>query len=262
MFLDPALKLFASEIESPAPFPSPRCPQCGAGTVSFVEPTQFETAGMRKARDHDAWEPEWEEGTFLAHGVCGASHCQQVVTASGTWRIGYKTTGEYAHSYSDQYTAFYRVRQVHPPLQLMELPENAAVNEALGGVADGLRTAGAVVFVAPGLAATALRGCVEVFLSSEGIARTAGKGRFRSLQERLKEWREQPATRDDIADLMLAVKWIGNVGTHEDSTLTARDVLEGANFLNEAFHLLYVSPAISAAAAAINAAKGPTAPAS
>jgi hypothetical protein len=225
--------------------------------VSFAEPTEFVTAEMKKARDHDAYDPDWERGTFLAQGTCGASQCQQVVIATGTWRVGYKTTGGDPQSYSDQFATFYRVRQIHPPLRLMELPEDAAVNEALGGVAEGLLTAGAVLFAAPGLAATALRGCIERFLSNEGIARKTDKGGFRHLGLRLMEWRDQDATRGGIADLMLAVRWLGNTGTHEDSGLTVGDVLEGARLLNEAFHRLYVSPAITAAAGAINAAKGP-----
>ena len=257
MSLDPALRQLASEIEEFSAFPSPRCPECGAGTVSFAEPTQFETAGMREARKHDAYDPEWERGTFLAQGICGASRCQQVVLAAGTWKVDYRTTGGYPESYSDQFATFFRVRQIHPPLRLIELPEDGALNEALGGVAEGLLTAGAVLFTAPGLAATMLRGCIERFLSNEGIARKTDKGGFRQLGPRLVEWRDQDAAREGIADLMLAVKWLGNTGTHEDSGLTAIDVLEGVRLLNEAFHRLYVSPAITAAAAAINVAKGP-----
>ena len=260
MSLDPALRQLASEIEEVSAFPSPRCPECAVGTVSFAEPTQFETAGMREARNHDAYDPEWEEGTFVAQGVCGGPRCQQVVVAIGTWRVGYKTTGGYPESYSDQFAVFYQVRQVYPPLRLMELPEDAGVNEALGGIAEGLLTSGAVLFSAPGLAATTLRGCIERFLSNEGIARKTDKGRFRQLGPRLVEWRDQDVARDGIADLMLAVKWLGNTGTHEDSVLTANDVLEGVRLLNEAFHRLYVSPAITAAAAAINAAEGPVNP--
>ena len=240
----------------PGPFPSPRCPECGAGTVSFGKPTEFVTAEMEKAREHDLYDPEWERGTFVAKGTCGASHCLQVVIATGTWRVDYKTTGGYPQSYSDQFATFYQVRQVHPPISLMELPEGA-VNEAIGSVADGLLTAGAVLFSAPGLAATALRGCIERFLSIEGIARKTDKGGFRQLDQRLVEWREQDAAREGVADLMLAVKWLGNTGTHEDSALTVSDVLDGVRLLNEAFHRLYVSPAITAAAAAINASKGP-----
>ncbi|WP_157829597.1 DUF4145 domain-containing protein [Nocardioides alpinus] len=257
MTIDPALRQLASEIEDGAALPSPRCPDCGVGTVSFAAPTKFETAGMREARKHDAYDPDWEKGTFVMQGVCGAHTCQQVVVATGTWRVDYGTTGGYPESYADQFAVFYRVRQVHPPLRLMELPDDAAVNEALGGIAEGLLTAGAVLFTAPGLAATSLRGCIERFLSNAGISRKTAKDRFRPLDRRLVEWREKDADRDGIADLMLAVKWLGNTGTHEDSVLTAADVLEGARLLDEAFHRLYVSPAITAAAAAINAAEGP-----
>lgn len=76
------------------------------------------------------------------------------------------------------------------------------------------------------------------------------------MDDRLREWRDQDNSREGIADLMLAVKWIGNTGTHEDESLSSHDVLGGVRLLNEAFHRLYVSPAITAAAAAINASRG------
>lgn len=257
MTLDPALEALASEVEGALSFPSPRCPECGVGTVSFAEPRQFKTDEMRRARDHEAWDVDWERGTFLAEGRCGSRRCQQVVIATGTWRVDYKTTGGHPESYSDQFEVFFRTQQVHPPLRLMELPRDGTVNEALGGIAEGLLTAGAVLLAAPGLAATALRGCVERFLTNERIPRRTDKGAFRPLDSRLVEWRRQDSAREGVADLMLAVKWIGNTGTHEDNALTTSDVLEGARLLNEAFHRLYVSPAITAAAAAINEARGP-----
>lgn len=256
MSIDPALMQLASDIEAPDRFPSPRCPECGAGTVSFDKPAEFVTAATRQAREHDAWDPDWEHGTFLAKGTCGASHCQQVVIATGKWKVGYKSRDGFPASYNDQFATFYRVSQIYPPLRLIELPEDAALNEALGGIADGLLTAGTVLFTAPGLAATALRGCIERFLSNEGVTKTTEKGKFRQLDERLTEWREGDASRDGIANLMLAVKWLGNAGTHENNTLTIGDVVEGARLLNEAFHQLYVSPAINAAANAINESRG------
>ncbi|KAF5998823.1 hypothetical protein BOG92_050600 [Streptomyces sp. WAC00263] len=43
---------------------------------------------------------------------------------------------------------------------------------------------------------------------------------------------------EDAADLLLAVKWIRNVGSHED-VLRVPDVLEGVEFLDQALSLIY-----------------------
>ena len=57
------------------------------------------------------------------------------------------------------------------------------------------------------------------------------------------------------------MKWLGNVGTHEDSDLTTAEVLDGAILLDEAFHRLYTGPDIDARAQTINTAEGPNRPA-
>lgn len=115
-----------------------------------------------------------------------------------------------------------------------------------------------VLFADPGLAATALRATVERFLSSEGISTTRSTGQFRNVHEHIKEWRDADSNRPSVADLLFAVKWLGNAGTHEDSDLTTIEVLDGARVLNEAFHRLFTGPDIDAHAQAINAAKGPS----
>jgi hypothetical protein len=45
-------------------------------------------------------------------------------------------------------------------------------------------------------------------------------------------------TKPDVARVLLAVKWIGNSGSHE-SGLSAQDVLEGAQMFSHALRLLY-----------------------
>ena len=115
-----------------------------------------------------------------------------------------------------------------------------------------------MLFADPGLAATALRATVERFLTSENISAIDEKGRFRSVHKRIEEWRDASESRIPIAELLFAVKWIGNAGTHEVSDLTIAEVLEGAEVLNEAFHKLFTAASIEEYARSVNAAKGPS----
>ena len=136
---------------------------------------------------------------------------------------------------------------------MMSIPKSAPDE-----VREGVLRASRVLFADPGLAATALRATVERFLTSEGISATRPTGQFRNAHERIKEWRDADPDRPAVADLFFAVKWLGNVGTHEDSDLTAMEVLDGARVLDEAFHRLFTGPDIDAQARTINAAKGPS----
>lgn len=122
---------------------------------------------------------------------------------------------------------------------------------------EGVRRASRVLFADPGLAATALRATVELFLTSESIAATRSNGQFRSAHERINEWRDADPSRPPVSDLLFAVKWLGNAGTHEDTNLLTIEVLDGARVLDEAFHRLFTGPDIDLYARTINEARGP-----
>lgn len=170
--------------------------------------------------------------------------------------------GNYAVDLADQqtdqdfggvrYSKYYTVKQVSPPPRLMRLPSTTPAS-----VQDGVARAAAVLFADPGLAATALRLVVEQFLTSEGVPATRPNGGFVSADHRIKAWRDGSEDRSRVADLLLAVKWIGNAGTHSLSKLTVEEVLNGVEFLDEAFHALFVGPDVDARAKAVNAARGP-----
>lgn len=251
MSLDPALTNFTTEIEGDARWPRPLCPVCQAGHLQFGEPDQTESPMSRSLRGHEAWEPEWINGTFMVAAECGNEQCRQTVRAVGAYRVDYASQMDDAL----QYSVYFRVTYFNPPLVLMRVPM-AAPEE----VRDGIERASAVIFADPGLAATAVRAAVERFLTTEGFPAHLPGGGFKSLDKRIRAWRRPDPTRAKVADLLLAVKWIGNAGAHEVAGLTAKDVLDGVEILNEAFHRLWVGPDIDARAQAINAAKGPHRP--
>jgi len=254
MSVDQALFALAEEIESDQPWPRPRCPACGSGHIRFKEPKRFETHDSLEGRHHPGFEPEWVHGTFLARGQCENPNCRQAAQAAGEFRVAYARMSAPIHpDYEGRppYSHYYRVAQIYPAPVLMQIPTGAPEE-----VGEGALRASRVLFADPGLAATALRGTVERFLTGEGVAATWPTGRFRSLEGRIKEWQEAQEDRGQVSELLFAVKWLGNTGTHEDSGLSVREVLEGASLLEEAFHRLYTGPDIDARARQITAAHG------
>jgi hypothetical protein len=153
------------------------------------------------------------------------------------------------------YSEFYRLAHVHPPMLLMPIPKSAPAE-----VRDGVLRASRVLFVDPGLAATALRATVEQFLTSEGVPKAKKSGRgFRNLHERIEEWRDSdPANtvRASVAELFFATKWLGNSGAHGNAGITTVEVLDDASVLDEALHRLFHGPDIDARAQTIISAKG------
>lgn len=236
----------AKEIESDQPWPRPSCPSCQTGYIGFSSPSTDESHESVSLRSHELFDPEWISGTFVVRGQCENPGCQQALHGIGDYRVGSARKSIPDNCYSFPYSEYYTVRHLHPPILIMSIPQSAPDT-----VREGIQRASRVLFADPGLAATALRATVERFLTSEGIAGTHSNGKFRNAHDRIKEWRDADPDRPKVADLLFAVKWLGNAGTHEDSDLTTIEVLDGARVLDEAFHRLFAGPDIEAHASAI-----------
>ncbi|MCU1535122.1 MAG: hypothetical protein JWR53_1603 [Glaciihabitans sp.] len=243
------LRKLGKAIEEDNVWPRPLCPVCGEGYVAFDAPRTLENSQSERAHDHQAWEPEWIFGRFSADGHCENQNCRQAVVAVGTYKVEMANENQVDYNYL-RYSQFFSIEHFVPPLNLLLLPEDAPDE-----VRDAVNRAGRLLFLDPGLSATALRASVERFLTTQGIPGMSSSGNFVSLDRRLKQWKTSGADQR-VVDLLLAVKWIGNEGTHEVSDMTVSDVLDGAEFIDEAFHHLFVAPDIDARAERVNASKG------
>lgn len=249
---DPALLQLGTPLEEGVAWPRPDCPQCPAGHLEFAEPDRTEHGWSVRQHADEYWEPEWIRGTFTAVGICDNPRCGQYARAVGTYTVDQWEDRLGADHRGRDYSAWHIVDHITPPLALMQLPTGTP-----DAIQEGVERAAAVLFADPGLAATALRLVVEQFLTSQGVPDIRSSGGFIGADERIKTWKKGAAERGRVADLLLAVKWIGNAGTHSLSTLTIKEVLDGVEFLDEAFHAQFVGPDIDARARAVNAARGP-----
>jgi hypothetical protein len=250
MSVDAALSVLATEIESGRSWPRPSCPQCGTGYIGFETPATDESHESAQLHGHDFFDPDWIKGTFVVRGQCENSDCRLAVHGTGDFYVGMSGQQDFDSNGPD-YSEFYKLMHLHPAMQIMSIPKTAPDE-----VHEGVLRASRVLFADPGLAATALRATVERFLTTAGIPGTTN-GSFTPADIRIRQWAAQDPTRETTADLLLAVKWLGNAGTHEDADLTTTEVLQGASMLDEAFHRIYTGPDIDAHARNINAAKGP-----
>lgn len=252
MPVDPALIDLAQVIESEEAWPRPLCPKCSFGYIRFAEPIVHESYESSSLHSHDYFDPEWIHGTFAILGECENPNCHQNVHGTGDYTVDYSRRRDYDPNSGPPYVQFFTLTHLHPPMLLMPIPESAPES-----VRDGVLRASRVLFADPGLAATALRATVELFLTSQGFSGTTQMGRYRSAESRIAAWLASDQERAPAAELLRAVKWLGNAGTHEDSDLSAAEVLEGAKMLDEAFHRLFTGRNIDARALTINAARGP-----
>lgn len=83
-----------------------------------------------------------------------------------------------------------------------------------------------------------------------------GKRQFLNLHSRIGLL---PAKHSDLRDLLFAIKWLGNAGSHADSVVTLDDVMDAYELVDHVLQELYAQRAKKAKALAklVNKKKGP-----
>lgn len=204
----------------------------------------------RNWEHEDGWEPEWITGTIHVVGNCDYVECKQTVIGVGTYRVDYAINNVDRSYQGIDYSEFYQLRYFNPPLVLHTLPDVVPQS-----VRDAVDRAAPLIFVDPSYAATALRTSLELFLTNWGIPNRDDKQNPIRLHRRILLWQEATG-QNEVAEHLLAVKWIGNSGSHEGDSLTVRAVIDGLEFMEAAFNELLVAPERKERVRAVNEAKG------
>lgn len=149
----------------------------------------------------------------------------------------------------------FQPRYFYPSLRLFEIHESAPSE-----VVQSLNRSFELCFSSPASALNHVRASVEALLTSLKIKRSAltnrKKKRRLSLHERIELL---PKKFFDAKEMLLAVKWLGNAGSHGGHPVSADDVWDSYEILSEVFDLIYSLPVSKAKQLAkrINKKKGP-----
>jgi hypothetical protein len=214
-------------------WPHVRCPACLEGYLApeFLETVSTAHSSRLQDQYRDEWEPDWIKGGFYGVLRCGIPSCGEPVIVSGDYTVGpdLDSSGRWYGEYAD----LLQLRFTQPPLSILITPPGTPAK-----VVAAVTGAAALVWADPGAASNRLRGAVEELLTSEGVRRFEIRNHKRnrlSTHNRILEYRRYES---GIADILMAVKWIGNTGSHEGD-ITAGDVLEGAEILGHALRLRF-----------------------
>jgi hypothetical protein len=125
------------------------------------------------------------------------------------------------------------VKHILPPLPLIALPDTTpAVLTAL------VESASSVLLSDPGAASTRIRIAIEALLDDQRIRKTEPNRRSRRMvaHQRIELFQAKNKT---AADHLMAMKWIGNVGSHEAEPLPLGFVLDGIEHFARAIEVVY-----------------------
>ena len=215
-------------------FPYLPCTLCGIDyliptTQSFVRINSIKSAEIINDPEADS---TWDFGHFNGVIACRNSECLARHVISGSYRIEENCP---PNEGEDEYLILYAAKYLRPAFNLLSrvIPINTPEE-----VKQAILEAEKVLLTDPNAAGNRLRLAIEEVLTHYGINRFKIEKRKRvrlTTHQRLVDFKHYEGS---VADIFMAVKWIGNQGSHEDS-LTVADIAQATEILNFGLEILY-----------------------
>ena len=215
------------------------CPTCYKGVLKIqTDSFKFEETRASKRAHHDEdWTPDWIRYVFSCMLVCSNGNCKEVVSCSGKGFVGvdfnyYDEHGEVQLDWEDCFQPKY----FFPHLKIFQYPANTPKD-----VAVELEASFALFFCNPSSAANHVRIVLEHLLTSLKVKRfktASGQRLFMNLHQRIELL---PKKHEHLKDLLFAVKWLGNAGSHSTQSISMDDVMDAYEIMEEVLRDLYTS---------------------
>jgi hypothetical protein len=211
------------------------CAACQSGRLQIRKDSlqEGQTAASRAQFGHDAWEPEWIDGRFACLLEC--VECGNAVAVAGRYRVQDDRYYDEQQGEGGDFEKYYRPSYFSESPPLILLPPSLTSH-----VAEEIRSSFQHFWGDPSAAANRIRSAVEKLLTDQRIPRTTGRvpgkrRRFLNLHERIERF---GMVRSDLAKKLMAIKWIGNAGSHS-AAINAEDLLDGYELLSFVLDELY-----------------------
>lgn len=216
------------------------CPVCGKGVLKLSKDTlqEKETKESQSHHNHEDWDCQWIDALFTAFFECG--RCGDLVAVVGKWTGGIFSVNDYGPGgYYETEANIYTPKYFLPALKLISIPEKCP--ESVKAQIEGsFRHA----FDDYDAAVNAIRKSLELLMNEWKINKTytsPGGGRSKrkkSLHSRIKDF--QTKNNREVGELLLAIKWIGNDGSHSSTEpIDRKTLIDTYRILEHALHLLY-----------------------
>jgi len=211
------------------------CPTCEKGNliidVKELESKETNQSIKWRAEDDD-WYPEYIKEKFIAKAICSNKSCSENIFIIGDANMSWGQVGK--QNESDLIEHYYP-KYFNPPINLFIIPY-----EIPSAVEDEIEKSFELFWSDKSACGNAIRKAVECICDDKKINKTlrtaAGKRKFRTLDVRINELKIK---NPDAADSLLAIKWLGNYGSHGD--LDIEDIFDAYELLIHALDKLYIN---------------------
>lgn len=193
-------------------WPAWMCPTCQKSTLVLMSDTlkEQEIGSSKEAHDHEAWDPSWIRSRFSVLFRCANNACSEVVCCVGDMIVDDDYVGGYQSLYEPKY--FY------PSLNFFRI-----VDQCPEEIQHQLRRAFSSAWSDTAATVNALRSTLEAILTERRTPRTTvgknGSSKGKRIPLNLQSRIDRYVVKDPgAADLMKALRWLGNNGSHAHGT--------------------------------------------
>lgn len=229
------------------PFP---CPKCGTHLIAREKQPQLDQSSESEFHCDNEGDPSMYEGVFTLRLVCSNSDCEESVVCVGSFSTS-QVEGRFGEP---TYPSFLAVKFFTPTVHLFPL-SSAIPKKVKGPLVDSFST----FWANPSAAGNSLRISIEALMDWRRVKKRfrdkKGKEREYKLHDRIEMFR---ATAPHLGDKLLAVKWLGNSGSHITG-LKREDVIKGYEMYSYVLEELFDkrTETLTKLAKKINRRKGP-----
>lgn len=212
------------------------CPTCYKGILR-IQTDSFkheETRDSKRTRNNPDWYPDSLEYVFSCVLVCSNVNCNEVVSSSGEGFVDYDYDYDEHGELQQKWETLFRPKYFFPHLKMFQYPTAIAED-----VAKELKASFALFFCSPASAANHVRIALEHLLTALKVKRfrtSAGRRSYLSLHQRIELL---PNKHENLKDLLFAIKWLGNAGSHSTQSITMDDVMDAYEIMDEVLHEIY-----------------------
>lgn len=204
-------------------FPNYRCPRCHSH-LALGEFSDEDDAETRCAKDDPDFDSDWVRREFRADLRCTSARCGQRVLCVGTGSVDHLYGEQHRGGWHEEYLDKWAPSFFLPALEVFEIPANTPKEVRLS-VWASFR----VLFLSSGSALNEVRNALEFLMDHLEVPRRNPDGKTLALHKRVEM---MPAAHMQYRDQLLAVKWLGNAGTHAQPT-QRMDVLDAYEILHD-----------------------------
>ncbi|RAW01101.1 DUF4145 domain-containing protein [Pseudochryseolinea flava] len=207
-----------------------RCPSCNGGLILEASKLQREETTESKATKHK-YSPAYA-------GIIQCFSCKEVIAITGVASDGDYTNKIGDNEYETIEYISYSPRHFIPALHLFEIPK-ACPKE----IRNEIIKAFGYYFGDTSACANRIRVALEFILTDQGVQKTVvnikRKRESIKLHARIEMFKKDDKSFSKTRSKLLAIKWIGNDGSHVGKTLTQNDILTAFDLLEYVLENLY-----------------------